>query len=325
MAEVLSQDEINALIEAYKATGSDGATSTGHDKQVRLYDFARPDKFSKDHLRSLNVIHSRHGASFAGALSSLLRVGTQVRLLALDQLTYQEYCASVPDGTLFAEVSLEPLNSTTIFEFNPLLVSTCVDLLAGGSAVSPVSSTEITEIDRAVIRPVLELALRKYAEAWETCVKLRPRIQAVSTESRTHQVLLPAEAVLVCGYEVSVGESVSMMSICIPATSIEAILPTLSLGKTLNTASRQSERATEMLRHAFEEVEVECSAVLGRTTLPLEDIVGLEEGDLIRLPTKSSGGLELWVEGVPAFTGSLGLSGKNLALKIIGPAEEPQS
>lgn len=324
MAEVLSQDEINALIEAYKSTGAQSTSSSVPEKRVRLYDFARPDKFSKEHLRSLNVIHNRHGAAFAGALTSLLRVTTQVRLLALDQLTYQEYCASVPDGTLFAEVNLDPLSSRTIFEFNPLFVSTCVDLLAGGSSVAHMSSAEITEIDKAVIRPVLELALRKYAESWASCVTLKPSIAAVTTESRTHPVLLPSEAVLVCGYEVTVGESMSMMSICIPATSIEAVLPALTLGKTLNSSTRYSEEGSELLRKAFEEVEVSCTAVLGRTALSLQDIVDLEVGDLLKLPTKADGELELWIENVAGFSGVLGLSGKNLAVKVVRPLESDE-
>ena len=134
MGDVLNQDEINALMEAFKSTGEQDIGTKAPEKQVRLYDFSRPDKFSKDHLRSLNSIHTKHGASFASALSSMLRVYTRADLLALDQLTYREYCSSVSEGTLFVEVDLQPLTSSAIFEFNPHFVSICVDLLAGGSA-----------------------------------------------------------------------------------------------------------------------------------------------------------------------------------------------
>lgn len=317
MADLLSQDEINALIETYKATGSQAVDVAAPDKQVRIYDFQRPDKFSKEHLRSLNVIHSKYGASFAVGLATMLRLGTQVHLLALDQLTYQEYCASVPDGTLFVEVSMEPLNSTTIFEFNPLLIATCVDLLAGGACVSTAGSAEITDIDKAVVRPVVEYALRKYAEAWSSVVALKPRIVSMTTESTTHQILLPSEPVVVCGYEAGVGECVSMMSICIPATSIEAVLPSLSLGRTLNMRSRQSDKAAEALKKTFDEVDVECRAILGRTSLSLEEVVNLEIGDLIQLPTKTNGCAELGVGNVATFEGVLGMSGRNLAVKVI--------
>ncbi len=156
MASVLSQEEINALMRTYQASGSAEENTKIIEKHVRLYDFARPDKFCKEHLRSLNLIHTKHGASLAVSLSTLLHTETQVNLLALDQLTYREYCASVPDGTFFAEVSLDPLTSCAIFEFNPSFVGPAVDLLAGGECVSATSTTKITDIDRAVMRPVVE-------------------------------------------------------------------------------------------------------------------------------------------------------------------------
>lgn len=317
MAEALSQDEINALMEAYKATGGKDMMGTkAPEKQVRLYDFARPDKFSKEHLRSLNAIHAKHGAAFSASLSASLRISSQADLLALDQLTYREYCSSVPEGTLFIEIGLEPLTSTAIFEFNPLFVSACVDLLSGGMSASKANSTEITDIDKAIIKPMVELAMRKYAEAWSSCVVFQPRIVSMTTETNARQVLLASEAVLICGYEVSVGESVSMMSICIPASAVEAVLPALTLGRTLKAPSRRLDKTNAALQKSFDSVEMQCHAVLGRTNLSLGEVVDLEVGDLIRLPTKANGELEFWIENVAAFSGVLGVSGKNLAVKI---------
>jgi flagellar motor switch protein FliM len=325
MADILSQDEINALIEAYKATGSaeDSARGT-QDRQVRLYDFSRPDKFCKEHLRSLNLIHSKHGALLSVALAAMMRVDVQVNLLALDQLTFREYCASVPDATLFVEAALEPLASIAVFEFNPSMVGMCVDLLAGAASVSA-SPGKVTEVDKAVMRPIIDLSLRKYAEAWSSSVDFKPRVVSVTTESTTRQVLLPSEGVLVCGYEISIAESVSMMSICIPASSIEMVLPALALGKPLSSQSQRSDTVNEALRRTFEEVEVECRAILGRTALSLEDVMGLEVGDLVRLPAKIHEPAEFWVENVPTFGGSLGRSGRNLAIKITGALDPPGS
>lgn len=319
MADMLNQDEINALMETFQATGGQVEGGKSSERQVKLYDFARPDKFSKDHLRSLNSIHSKHGVSFAVSLATMMRVHTRADLLALDQLMYREYCASVPDGTLFVEVDLKPLTSTAVFEFNPLLVSTCVDLLAGGSAGSGAATAGISDIDKAIIKPIVELALRQYIEAWACCLELKPTIMSMSTESTMRQILLPSEAVLVCGYEVSVGENVSMMSICLPAAAIEPVLPALTLGRTLNSQGRGHDTVDPALMKNIEEVALECRAVLGRASLTLGEVADLEVGDLIRLPTRQNGCAELWVGEVAAFAGVLGLSGKNIAIKIAGP------
>jgi flagellar motor switch protein FliM len=321
MADVLNQDEINALMETFKSTGAQDLGAKALEKQVRLYDFSRPDKFSKDHLRSLNSIHAKHGASLASALSSMLRVYTRADLLALDQLTYREYCSSVSDGTLFVEVDLQPLTSTAIFEFNPHFVSICVDLLAGGSASDTSNQTSISEVDRAIINPVIELALRNYVEAWAWCVGLTASVINMTTESSTRQVLLPSEAVLVCGYEVSIGENVSMMSICLPASAIEPVLPALTAGRSLQAPGHGRDQTNPALMKSFEDVVVECHAVLGRTTLSVEEVSDLEIGDVITLPIKEDGLAEFWVENIPAFCGPLGLSGKNLAIKIANVVE----
>jgi len=322
MAEALSQSEIDALVSAYKETGGKEMSQEA-EKEVRLYDFARPDKFSKEHLKSLNIIHSKHGASFAVSLASKLRTPIQVDLLAVDQLTYREYCASVPDGTLFAEVSLDPLTATAIFEFNPALACACVDLLAGGTTISGIVG-ELTEIDKRIMRQVLDLALKKYTEAWSACVAFTPNVVAVSTDNNSRQILLPSEAVLVCGYEVSIGECVSMMSICIPAAAVEAVLPALTLGRTLNAQGRRFDSTSSIaLRKAFDDVQVECHALLGSTELSLNDIASLQVGDLICLPKKADAQAELWIENVLAFSAVPGLAGKNLALKIAKTLEKP--
>lgn len=318
MADILSQDEINALAEACRALGScDEGSKTSIEKRIRLYDFSRPEKFSKDHLRTLNLIHTKYGTLFAVALAAMLRVDTQVNLLAIDQLTYREYCAAVPDGTLFAEVALEPFAPVAVFEYNPSLVSMLVDLRAGAATVSP-SFKEITEIDKAIMRGIVDLSLKKYAEAWSATIEFNPRVTALTTESSTCQVLLPSEGVLVCSYEVSVAGNISMMSVCLPSAAVEAILPALALGKAINARNQKPGIVNEAVRKLFDEVDVECTAVLGRTSLTAEEIAALEVGDIIRLPIGTNEPAELLVENVPTFRGTLGKSGRNLALKITG-------
>lgn len=314
MGEALSQSEVDALIAGYVESGGKEANAAD-EIEVRLYDFARPDKFSKERLKSLNIIHSKHGTSFGIAASAKLRTPVQVNRLPIDQLAYREYCASIADGTLFVEARLEPLTSTAIFEFNPSLVSACVDLLAGGSSPSGAVS-DVTEIDKAVMRPMVELSLKKYAEAWATCVPFKPQIVSMSVDSNSRQILLPSEAVLVCGYEIVIGECTSMMSICLPSAAVEAIFPALTVGRTLNSGGRRDDEFIHALNNAFEGVSMQCHAVLGRTDMALKEIVDLDIGDVIALPVRSDGQAEVWVGDVPVFAGVPGLAGKSLAIKI---------
>jgi flagellar motor switch protein FliM len=324
VADLLSQEEINALIEAYKSTGGSEDYSTMSNKVLRAYDFARPDKFCKEHLRALDLIHNKHGASLAAALTNALRVDTQISLLALDQLTYKDYCATLPEGTFIVEVGLEPLASVAVFEFNPGLVSMCVEVLAGSPTVSKEAPTPVTEIDRAIMRPIVELSLRKYAEAWASYVVFKTQIKSIASESSTRQILLPSEPVLICCCEVSLVGHSSLMSMCLPAAAIEAILPVLTLGMSLDPNAKKATTINQQVMRTFEDVTLQCRALLGSTSLPVSEVTNLEVGDLIRLPVKAEGSSELWVENVPAFRGTLGRSGRTLALKITDSLKPPE-
>lgn len=316
MADLLSQEEINALIEAYKSAGGSEERSNMPDKDVRAYDFARPDKFCKEHLRALNLIHNKHCASLAAALTNALRIDVQISLLALDQMIYKDYCSTLAEGTFLVEVSLEPLASVGVFEFSPLLVAMCVELLAGSPTVSDTSTLTITEIDRAIMKPLVELSLRKYAEAWASYVAFKPQLKSLTTESSTRQILLPSEPVLICGCEVSIAGHSSLMSMCLPAAAIEAILPVLTFGMSLDAKSKKSAEINQQVKKTFEEVTLDCRALLGATSLSVDEVTNLEVGDLIRLPVKQDGLSELWVGNVPVFRGTLGRSGRTLAIKI---------
>lgn len=316
MSDILSQDEINALISSYKNNAVEGARQKPDEKQVRIYDFNRPDKFSKEHLRALNIIHSKHGTLFAAALGSMIRTASQVELLSLDQLTYREFCASLPNSTMLVEVALDPLSATALFEFNPVFTATCVELLTGAAGVTQASNTELTEVDCAIMRPVVDIALKKYTEAWSACVALRPRIVNMMIGVGIQQVLLPGEPVLVCGYEVTVGDLVAMMSICVPAAAIEPILPSLTLGRTLNASTSRLDGVDENLRSNFDGVQLRCKAILGRTNVTLQDIMELQIGDVLKLDNRTSEPAEFWVENLPAYKGWVGTSHANLAIRM---------
>ena len=324
MSDILSQEEINALLGAYKSGEAitKGPNEKGAEPQVRLYDFARPDKFSKEHLRTLNTIHSKYGNGFAIVLAGLLHVPVEADLLAVDQVTYREYCASVPESTLFCDVTLEPLASSAIFEFNPSIAGACIDGLTGGSGSSISNAADLTDIDRAIMAKVVEFVLKKYEEAWAPYISIDANVREASNNSSFNQVFLPTEPVLVCGYEVSVSESVGMVSICIPSSAVEAILPNLTMGRSVGSSNRQTPAMVEALNHSLGETSVHCKAVLGRTMLTVEDLINLQEGDVIALDARADSEVEIWVGDKKSYAGVPGRSGRKLGLQITRVLED---
>jgi len=147
-------------------------------------------------------------------------------------------------------------------------------------------------------------------------IGLKASVREADLRGSFNQIFLPTEPVLVCAYEVTVGQTVGMMSVCVPAGAVEAILPNLSAGRTVGTTSRQTPAVVDALRESLDEVQVECSAILGRATLTMGDVVNLREGDIIRLDTGPESEVEFWVGEAQACLAIPGRSGRKLGLRV---------
>lgn len=318
MSDILSPEEINALLNASRAAESlgRGSRDKSPEHQIRLYDFSRPDRFSKDHMRTLNGIHTKYATMFSVNLEGLINTTVEAALLAVDLVSYREYCSSVPEGTLFCDVRLDPLTSAAIFEFNPSVVCACIDGLTGGGSTGQAELSELTEIDKTIMKRIVGKVIKEYEEAWGPYVEITVDMQEATGKASYNHRLLPTEHVLVCGYEVSIGQVVGMMSICIPAVGVEAILPNLAAGKTAGSAVRQSEATLQAIEECMQDIEVECRAFLGRTTLTMDDIINLQEGDIVRLDKRASETVEFWVGEINTYIGEPGRTGDNVGIKI---------
>lgn len=319
MSDILSPEEINALLGASRTVENigkkQGMKSASHP--IRLYDFSRPDRFSKEHIRGLSAIHSRFATGFAITLGRLLHTTIETNFLAVDLVSYREYCASVPENTLFCEMELTPTIGSVIFEVNANIAGACIDGLTGGSGAESSEISEFTEIDCAIMVKVIDMAMRKYEEVWTPYAFIRAKVlDAVSKVSFNHN-FLPTEHMVVCSFEVTIGSVTGMMSMCLPGIALEPILPSLAQSRLAGANAKQSSEAAVAIEQSLQDVPLDCTAILGRTTLTMEEVVGLQEGDIITIKGKPGNDVELWVGDKKAFTGAVGRTGRNVGLKIM--------
>ena len=322
--DILTQDEINALLSAYltanaRASGPFGA----REREVRLYDFSRPDRFSKEHLRSLHSIHSSFGAGLATTLSNLCQSQMAVDLIGVDQISYKEYRASIPSKTVIAEVAVQQFTTSILFEVNPNIVGLWVDCLCGGDARLPSEPSALTPVDLAVARGVLASCLQVYADSWASMVELKPQIQRAVDSESYDDIFLPSETVLVCGFEVHTGQCVGMMTVCIPAAGVEAILPALTTARMTQASRRQDRAAAGDMRNVLEPVILPCRVVLGRANISLSDVMNLDVGDVIRTDRPADAEIELWAGDRHVFDCRPGMRGTKPSVVISGPHDPP--
>jgi flagellar motor switch protein FliM len=301
---ILSQEEIDALLIATSAqvSSEDSRPSMATDG-ITAYNFRRPDRVSKEQLRSLHFLHDRFAKNLSTSLSAFLRAMTNVSIMSVEQFTYSEFLMSLPDPTAFYSVAMPPLDGVGALEVNPGVAFAMVDRMLGGTGDSPAPNRALTEIEQNVMDSVVKLVLEHLTETWRAITDVRFRIQGRETRPQMLQVTGPNEGVILLAFDIVVGEGRGMLSVSIPSAAIETMEEKVAEG--WNRTKRQPS-AAEVAR---------LQANLGRVSLPVKalletrmsarEVLGLQEGDVVSLGHSAVAPVEIQVGGVRRFTGRL--------------------
>lgn len=313
---LLSQDELNALLSAYESVNLDGGSSADKHKEVRLYDFSRPDRFSKDHLRAVSSVYTSYSTALTALFSGLYRSTTRVDLIGIDQVTYREYRASIPSKTLLAEVASGVTSQDFLMEVNPNVVGVWIDNMCGADTSLPAEASDLTPIDLAIATKVLNLCLQTYTDTWSPFLEMKPSLRRSVNSENYDDAFLQSETVLVVSFEIHAGPTVGMITMCIPAAIIEAVLPALSAARAGRGGKHRDSEISGVIQQMLSPVALPCKVVLGRSTISMADAAGLEIGDVIKVSKKADSDIELWIGKRHMFDCRPGTKGNNLAVVI---------
>ncbi|HEY8875715.1 MAG TPA: flagellar motor switch protein FliM [Desulfosporosinus sp.] len=319
MADVLSQTEIDALLSAL----SDGQvdveemrTSKDH-KKIRVYDFKRPNKFSKDQIHSLQNIYENYCRILTTYFSGQLHSVIESKVLSIEQLTYDEFIRSLPSPTVLGLFSLNPLEGTVLMEVSPTLAFTVVDRLLGGQGQGAEKNRELTEIERTIVENRLAQIVELSEEAWAEVYELKPRFVSMETNPQFTQIVAPNEMIVLITIEVKIGEEVGMINICMPYLVLEPILGKLSTFFLFSTQAKvTSPEQIQAIRKKIEWAKVDMVAFLGHSEILVRDLLELSIGDVIPLNQSVNGTLPIYVGEFMKFKSIPGLHGEHLAVQI---------
>ena len=327
MSDILSQNEIDALMAALAkgelapergpSIGHDDAESVAARKAVRTYDFKRQNKFSKDHIRTLSMIHEGFARLLSTSLSAQLRMLVQVEVVSVEQMTFDEYSRSMPGPTILNIFTAEPLDGTALLEFNIDLTSSIIDRMLGGPGRVTRIRRDLTDIERTLIASVTQRTLANLAEAWDDVVHFTPRLETTETNPRFVQIVPPGDVVVLITFEAKLGENTGPMSLCIPYIVLEPVMSKISAQAMFATARmHQSDeykvRLHERVIHTF----VPFSVVLGGSDITLGDVVNLQVGDIVPLDQPSEDALPIIIGDVTKFKGRPGILRNRMAIQI---------
>lgn len=320
----LTQREVEALVDRFFALHEKVPAPPvappapfAKNKTVKLYDFRRPDKFSKDHLRALRIINGSFARLLSSSLTSYLRTAVQVKPATVEQVTYDEYIRSLSSPTVTYVVGVAPLPGQAVVEMNLPVAQAVLDRLLGGSGIPSARPREMTEIELALLQKVGVLLLTGLREAWANVVRLQPTIQEPVLTPEFVHVTLPGETTVSMRFEISLSSTTGSLSICIPHPVLQPVLEALTSQVWVTSGARLDD---EEDRHGAEEqltqVDLPVTALLGRAQISMRELLALNEGTILKLDTAANGALPVKVGEHVKFHGRPGVNGKNIAIKI---------
>lgn len=327
MNEVLSQDEIDQLLQAISSgdNETDEFKPVSDTRRIKIYDFRRPDKFSKEQIRTVSNMHETFARLTTTSLSAQLRTLVHTHVASVDQLTYEEFIRSIPTPTTLAVINMDPLKGNAVLEIAPEITFIMIDRLFGGSGdTGGKVNRDLTDIEQSVMEGIIVRILANMREAWTQVIDLRPRLQQIETNPQFAQIVPPTEMVILVTLEIKIGEEAGMMNICIPYITIEPIISKLSSQFWFSSVRRSSTtQYLGTLKEKLSDVEMELIAEVGSMNVPIRDVVNLQIGDVIRFNTTKVGDpLVLSVGSRKKFYCQPGVVGKQRAVQIIEKIKE---
>ena len=317
MSKLLSQDEIDALLNSTSSQGSQAAVP---EKQVeaRLYDFKHPDRVSKEQLKILRNIHDNFARLVGTYLSNALRTMIDVKVPTIEQVTYLEFTMSAASFTYMYVFDITNLDGSAILETDPNFSFFIIDRLFGGTG-NVVNRTEQapTIIERSVMNNIAERILEYLKEAWQQIDILQPNILTFETNPQLVTVAPASETMIVLNFPIAARDHEFFLILCFPYFMLEPILKKINSNNYMAMLKKEpNEEDQRNLSRAIEHTNVTLSIELGKMMIDVEDFIELRENELILLDTKITEPLVGRIQKQKKFNVVPGKIGKHKAVRI---------
>lgn len=318
MGDVLTQSEIDNLLAALSSGELDtNEMKDSGEKQVKTYDFHRPSKFSKEHLRTLENMFETFGRLLSTNLPGYLRKSVTIEVSNAEAVIYQEFMNALSNPVLLGVVDFSPLDGSIIIELSQNLGYTIVDRMLGGEGKPLEKSRDFTEIERVIIERIYAIIINSLIEPWANVVRLEPRLLRLETNSQFAQIISPADTVAIVTMNVKIGTVDGVMNICIPYNCIESVIDKLNTKFWYSSLQTMDDRSYhDVIEVAVKKARIPIRAILGKSTISLNDFLNMQKGDIIKLNSKVEDELNVYVGNIRKFTALPGSSADSYAVKI---------
>ncbi len=324
MPEVLSQNEIDSLLQALEAgeLSAEQIKSEEEKKKIKPYDFARPSKFSKDQLRTLEMVHENFARGVSNYLSGRMRTFVDVTNASIDQITYSEFMSSITPPTFLGVFTAQELSGNALIEINLKIVFAMIDRLLGGMGGVYQKFRSLTDIESSLIRNELIRILSTLKEAWSGIHEFSPELVAVENNPQFVQVVPPNEMVVMVTLDLRFGEVDGFMNLCWPSSILESFSSKLHSESYFEEGNKKiNDDTKDRIKDLLEDSILNISVEIGRTNIALKDLLNIDVGDVIMLKKHVNEPVDLYVNNRMKFKCVPGTYKGFNSVKIVGLSE----
>lgn len=318
MGEVLSQSEIDNLLKALSSGELDVEEIKDTDeKQVKNYDFARPTKFSKEHLRTLEIIFEHYGRLLSTNLPAYLRKAVQVEVMNSESVIYSEFSNALSNPVLLGVVDMEPLEGSIVIELSTNLAYCIVDRLLGGEGVPLEKIRDYSEIELVILERIFTICVNLLREPWQNVVSITPRLERIETNSQFAQIISPSETIAIITINMKIGDVEGLMNICLPFGVLESVMDKLNTKYWFSTMQEKDSNSYEKaIESLISKAQIPVKAVLGNSSISVNDFINLHVGDVIKLDRGIDDELDIYAGNIRKFAAMPGSANDNYAVRI---------
>lgn len=318
MSDVLSQNEIDSLLAAINSREVDTNDFKDTDEKViKDYDFARPSKFSKEHLRTLESIFENYGRLISTNLPAYLRKSVQVEVINSEAVAYSEFSNALSTPVLLGILSMSPLKGNCIVEMSNNLGYTIIDRLLGGTGTPIEKAREFSEIEVVIIERILNICTNFLQEPWHNVIVLDPRLIRIETNSQYAQIISPQEMTAIITLSLKIGNVEGLMNFCLPFSALEDVMDKLNTKYWFSSLQEKDDTSYEkQITDVIDRAQIPIRAVLGKSVVSVNDFVNLQPGDVIRLNSRVDDELDVFVGNMKKFKALPGASSGVYAVRV---------
>lgn len=326
MTESKSNEELDIARESLPTGGSSGVYNPYSDdnadddykKGYKLYNFRRPDKFSKEHLRALQDVHREFSRQISLVLTAYLRMHIEIDVVSTDQLTYDEFIRSMPSPITIGIFELNPLPGQILLGLSFEVLSCIVDRMLGGIGLSENKQRELTDIEESLSKKVIERMVKTLEGSWSHIIPVQAEVIGLDSSYQMIQVATSGEIVALITFEVQIaGKYFGLISLCFPYPVLENVLGHLSTQHIFQTKGilATTEERQKMIQK-LNTSKVDLGVLFGSCELTLNEFLDIKENDIIKLDNKITEDLVVKVNEEKKFFARPGTIKNNICVKI---------